>query len=464
MDDMFDPFSIFAFEENKTKKENIPKRINPNVNLEQNDWKDNYNFSQYRKENKVIEKVAKIENDKEIIKNKYFTNPQNNIIDINFQSINENDQSLKKDLNIKHSDSNRYQKDICFECENNLIKCKICKGYFEFNIFFEKHESFCILLHKLYEENGELIDCTNCGSFIQFNDFLNHSEKCKSQNKKIETQKIECKFCDLVLPIEMIDKHEETCQKEHQENKNFTEKIECQYCNENVPISYVSSHELTCLKLKENNEKISEVIKNSKVIYPEEWMDSDDLMYTLIKDYDKDYLFVEDLMRKTMANVKIIEISRIQNKDLWEKYYREKLKVFKEKEECNEKFLFHGSLDINYKIIYVSGFDISFAKEGEEHGRGIYFYNNANATDHLAFKDSQRKYLFLAKVITGKSKECIPNKARRKPPFYDTDRFIYYDSIKNVKNMKDKQISNMQYVVYNNEKAYPYYLIEYEAK
>ncbi len=462
---MFDPFSIFAFEENKSKRENKQKRINPNIDLEQNDWKDNKNnFSHVPKENIDKENLPKRLNDKEILKNKYFTNPQNNIIDINFQLINDNDQSIKNDLNIQHSNSNIYLKDICLDCENNLVKCELCEGYFEIKTFYEKHENFCILLHKLYEENGELIECTNCGSFIQFNDFLKHSNICKEQNKKIQTQKIECKFCDLVLPFEMIDKHEETCQKEHQENKIFREKIQCQYCNENVPISYVSSHESTCLKLKENNEKISEVIKNSKVLYPEEWMDNDNLMHILKKDYDEEYLFVEELMRKSMANVKIIEITRIQNKDLWEKYYREKLKVFKEKEECKEKFLFHGSKDINYKIIYVSGFDISFAKEGEEHGRGIYFYKHAKATDGLAFKESQRKYIFLAKVITGKSKRCIPNKNRRKPSFYDRDRFIYYDSITHVNNSQDKDRTNLLYVVYNNEKAYPYYLVEYEAK
>ena len=74
--------------------------------------------------------------------------------------------------------------------------------------------------------------------------------------------------------------------------------------------------------------------------------------------------------------------------------------------------------------------------------------------------DHNKKYLFLATVLVGKSYyQSRPNFLMRKPPFLDEAKYIYYDS---VTNSTDESYLDRLYVIYNNEKAYPLYMIEYE--
>jgi hypothetical protein len=347
-------------------------------------------------------------------------------------------------------------------CVNNHIECPNCEGYFEIEYFYEKHENFCILLYNLFKEKEEFVDCTDCGMMIKFVDFQSHKEVCKGLNQNVETQKIQCNFCNSIFPLEMIEEHEQKCELEQNEHMQLKQKIKCSYCNENVPIAYLVKHETTCLKLKENNEIIEKGILKKDIIYPEEWGSSESLLYTLMKGNNEEYKFVEKFLRKSFPKISIYDIVRIQNKHLWDRFYRERLKIIKEKGSCEEKFLFNGSQETAFKVIYNSGFDISFSKEGEEFGRGIYFYRLAKNADAYSHQDGGKKYIFLAKVLTGLPFLSQKNTALRKPPFYDSQKFIYYDSVTNLSNDLNSDAVNQLYVIYNNEKAYPYYMIEYQ--
>ena len=124
--------------------------------------------------------------------------------------------------------------------------------------------------------------------------------------------------------------------------------------------------------------------------------------------------------------------------------------------------LFHGTKGNDPKILINHGFDISFSQDKGSFGRGIYFAKYfLYSHQGYSYNKGDKKYLFLARVITGKSYFSPHGVRYKKPPLLDKEKEIYYDSVtNNLLSMEFHNLSHM-YIVYENDKAYPFYLIEY---
>jgi len=166
-----------------------------------------------------------------------------------------------------------------------------------------------------------------------------------------------------------------------------------------------------------------------------------------------------------MPNAEIVSIEKIQNRALWKKYSDRKQQIRSESQNCQEKLLFHGTRDTDPKEIYKgdSSFDIKFSKQGLW-GRGNYFAVNASFSDssyaHSVSGTNMRK-LLVAYVLTGLSYYSNPDKNLTMPPYrseQDNPRSIKrrYHSVNGV-----TKGGTTVYITYDNNLAYPAYVITY---
>ena len=173
-----------------------------------------------------------------------------------------------------------------------------------------------------------------------------------------------------------------------------------------------------------------------------------------------EWLKVERKFRQTMTHP-ILEIIRIQNIYLWEKYVEERNRMEKFKGQVNEKDLFHGTGKNDPKLIYDSeiGFDMRFCDSGMW-GKANYFAVNANYSHNYAHTNTYgQREMFLGKVITGDSYPSPPNRALRMPPLKDNTQMslsqVRYDTVNGTTG------GSQVFMSYDNQKAYPAYLIRY---
>lgn len=165
---------------------------------------------------------------------------------------------------------------------------------------------------------------------------------------------------------------------------------------------------------------------------------------------------------------KICSITRIQNKWLWEKYAIQKKRLDRKNGGCvNEKELFHGTRKNDPKLIYngEDGFDMRYGAKGTW-GVANYFAVKAEYSHGYAYSASSdgAKEMFLVKVLTGDSYESKPDCTLRMPPAKPTTKAqggdvqfaqMKYDTVKGHTRGSDV------YMTYDNDKAYPAYLIKY---
>ena len=177
------------------------------------------------------------------------------------------------------------------------------------------------------------------------------------------------------------------------------------------------------------------------------------------------------LMQKTMPTVRISKLERIQNKWLWNRYSQH-CEEIKEKNGgvLMEKELFHGTGVNDPQLIYKGeeGFDMRFCNTGMW-GRGIYFTSSAKYSDRYAFTSrgggiAGSRQMFLARVNIGETHECPPDRNLTMPPMKPSQAstsssvqfsLVRYDSVTGVTS------GSQVYIVYDNRKAYPLYLITY---
>ena len=177
---------------------------------------------------------------------------------------------------------------------------------------------------------------------------------------------------------------------------------------------------------------------------------------------------VEGKFSATMAGHPIHSIARIQNKWLWEKYAIQKKRMGQKNQgRVNEMQLFHGTRSNDPKLIYEGedGFDMRYGAQGMW-GVANYFAVNASYSNNYAHQSQMgRKEMFLVKVLTGDSHECPSNRSLRMPPVKPTTggaqggdvQFsqMKYDTVTGHTN------GSQVFMTYDNDKAYPAYLISY---
>lgn len=109
-------------------------------------------------------------------------------------------------------------------------------------------------------------------------------------------------------------------------------------------------------------------------------------------------------LQDTMPNATIIQITRIQNRVIWERYSEEKKRMrVKNGGVVNELKLFHGCRHTDPLKISNSeeGFDLRHSRGGSW-GFANYFAANANYSDKYAYCTPHgEKEMFVAKVLLG---------------------------------------------------------------
>ena len=230
---------------------------------------------------------------------------------------------------------------------------------------------------------------------------------------------------------------------------------------------------------------------------PAEWVKQtkDVEVFELTRESDE-WEYVASKFELTMEDHTIVKIIRIQNTKLWRKYAHQK-KVLKDDNNgiVNEMELFHGSRGNDPKDIYEGrdGFDMRYSASGMW-GRANYFAVNAKYCHNYAHpRDAGSSYgiqsvpygyhqnarslyqrgnffnymsrisssrtglmeMFLVKVLTGESLFCPSNSELRMPPFKPGSNRVRYDTV------SGNTAGSMVYMTYDNEKAYPAYLITY---
>jgi len=275
-----------------------------------------------------------------------------------------------------------------------------------------------------------------------------------------------CKICNQIFSEGLFPEHRIKCGIIFEEKSMVTKMAACNFCGEKISRAAIEEHEEKCKILKRREE----ILKQSglKFKYPDEWdkefiKNDDGLEPSLfhIEKGSKEWKFCEDPFKLSVPTIEITRIFRIQHKYLYEKYHLEKERIIKEKSTAEEKWLFHGTRATEPRKIYQKGFDICFANQGM-YGFGNYFARQAiYSYSGYAYNFNGKGYLFLVKVLTGKP-FVSGSRAFTKPPFLDEKLNIFYDSVTNVDPVQaESQNLSQMYIVYENDKAYPFYIMEY---
>jgi len=257
-------------------------------------------------------------------------------------------------------------------------------------------------------------------------------------------------------------------------------KLEKDLSNPQRPIFVLTGHRKTL------NKNISDLLQASQfnfeaVEFPIEWKALPDtpLQEIHTSRQSEEGKIIMDLFKETLPQNKITSIKRIQNTHLWKNYAFERKKM-KDNGDATELLLFHGTRNNDPAMIYngkEEGFDVRLAQAGA-YGRGIYFAEAASYSHNYTYnqRNNGKCYFILALVLVGNSIGLAGNNALVRPPqIQGSDK--RHDSVTNNANGNGvkKPCPSMpgslymglrgtssHYIVYNNNRAYPYYLIEYQ--
>ncbi|KAL4473380.1 hypothetical protein ABPG72_015623 [Tetrahymena utriculariae] len=268
----------------------------------------------------------------------------------------------------------------------------------------------------------------------------NICEKMKKEKRSIHTIKLERK----------IPKN----------NLKFLEEISLQ---NNIEMEYDEKREELILKgyKKTINRLRNQFIKGLSIKFdnftvPDDWESQDKDVEVYDVNLDSEFAKnIIKLVKKSIPNAKFHKLERIQNLKLWKNFCFERKKL-EEKGDATEKWLFHGTRNTDPSVIYKGseeGFDFRVC-QGGMYGRGTYFHDMASYSYGFGHNKGGKIQLFCAKVLIGKCYATGPNGNLTAPPFIAGSKSIRYDSIRS-----NNAIGQNEYVIFNNSKAYPYYLI-----
>lgn len=190
--------------------------------------------------------------------------------------------------------------------------------------------------------------------------------------------------------------------------------------------------------------------------------DTECILMPLDAEYEsEEYGRIAGRFLQTMPSADILNIKRIQNKPLWMKYIQCSQHMLQFNDSIlGEQMLFHGSRTTDPKDIYNgdSSFDMRFSSNGMW-GKGNYFAVNASYSNGFAYHSKEGvKKMLVAWVLTGYS-YCYGAHPYTKPPLRcggGKGGFQRrYDSVSGVTG------GSKVYITYENNRAYPAYLVTY---
>ncbi len=170
---------------------------------------------------------------------------------------------------------------------------------------------------------------------------------------------------------------------------------------------------------------------------------------------------IENRFHKTLPSTGIVSIKRIQNKWLWDRYSFAKQRMSERNAGIvNEQMLFHGTRETPPEKIYNSeqGFDFRFSTKGMW-GTGTYFAINASYSQSYSYSTIQGKQMILASVLTGETYRCPPDGSLKKPPIKPRKHGSFEDEL--FDSVSGQTKGSDVFIIYDHEKAYPYYLITF---
>ncbi|KAG8438726.1 hypothetical protein GDO86_005064 [Hymenochirus boettgeri] len=172
----------------------------------------------------------------------------------------------------------------------------------------------------------------------------------------------------------------------------------------------------------------------------------------------EEYSKIEVMFCRTLKNMQIHSIHRIQNPALWEVYQwqKDQMKKANGGKEPDERQLFHGTSDKLTDAICQQNFDWRICgSHGTLYGKGSYFARDSsyshNYSKHHA---SQTLIMFVARVLVG---DFVCGKSTYlRPPSKSLQQFShFYDSC------VDNEGNPAIFVVFEKLQIYPEYIIKY---
>ena len=131
--------------------------------------------------------------------------------------------------------------------------------------------------------------------------------------------------------------------------------------------------------------------------------------------------------------------------------------------DLNEKWLFHGTSQTKPEVIYNGeiGFDMRHSNSGMW-GNGIYVAVNASySTGGYSFKnDDDTRSIFYCRVAIGED-VTLPSDSKYRFPPEKPGRRIKNFAVERYDSIKGNTVGNDIYIVYENSRAYPDYLITF---
>ncbi|XP_075173095.1 protein mono-ADP-ribosyltransferase PARP14 isoform X1 [Anomaloglossus baeobatrachus] len=206
--------------------------------------------------------------------------------------------------------------------------------------------------------------------------------------------------------------------------------------------------------------RIERVSKHGQFELPSGWtpMTNNDVTMVVVTAGSQEYSDVEAQFRKS-CQMRIVNMERIQNKDLWMNYQLKKRAIdTKNGTTTNERRLFHGTESSTIKTVNQNGFNRSYAgKNAACYGNGTYFAvdSSYSAHDQYSRPDTNGlKYMYLARVLTGAF--CPGQRGMLAPPAKSSSNITdLYDSV------TDNPAAPTMFVIFHDIQAYPEYLITF---
>ena len=182
---------------------------------------------------------------------------------------------------------------------------------------------------------------------------------------------------------------------------------------------------------------------------------------------DEEYERVINQFKLTLPDVEVLKIKRVQNKILWKRYHN-RCQLMRDFNTAylRDELLFHGTRQNKPEQIYRGdeGFDMRFSGDGLW-GRGNYFAVNSSYSNSFAYRtNSGAKQMFAAWVLIGNSITLPPDSTLTKPPFI-MDKSGNQETVqvqRRYDSVNGTTGGTRVYITYDNEHAYPAYLITYK--
>lgn len=210
----------------------------------------------------------------------------------------------------------------------------------------------------------------------------------------------------------------------------------------------------------------------ASVAPPKAWAphpDGQNCVMVTLRPTSKEWEDIEEKMMETMPRVNVVTVQRVQNLRLWEYFCFRKERAMKLSGggDPNVVSVWHGTRDTDPLVICedeADGFMMQYSREGMW-GRGVYFAQNANYSSAYAYKSTEsvgffgtqtetRKSMILARLVSGEEIHISPDNSLKACPEKSQGKGRYDTVTGRTKGSK-------VYVVYENGRAYPQYLVTY---